>query len=108
MIGITSPKNRKVGSFWGKSVSFFLIEAKFISKLLEKIRQQNGCQEIPRLRLLIMFKNSSFLIIKKTGVLNFKNSKSGHLRFPEFRNVRVSFFTKKRFPDLSREVLDSS
>ena len=32
------------------------------------------------------FKILSFLIIKKSGILNFKNSKNGHLRFPELRN----------------------
>ena len=31
------------------------------------------------------FKILSFLIIKKSGILNFKNSKSGQLRLPGFR-----------------------
>ena len=47
-----------------KSISSFLIDMKFISKLLEKFRRQNLCQEIPRLRLFMIFKNSSFLISK--------------------------------------------
>ena len=52
----------------------FLIETKFTSKCLEKFRRQNECQEIPRLRLLMIFKNSSFLISKKTGTWKFKIS----------------------------------
>ena len=36
-----APTNRKVGSFLGNSVSCFLIETKFIFKLLRKFRRQN-------------------------------------------------------------------
>ena len=74
-----SSKNRK-------SISCFLIDMKFISKLLKKFLRQNQCQEIPHLSLFMFFKNLSFPIIKNTGILNFKKSKSGHLRFPKFRN----------------------
>ena len=41
-----------------------LIGTKFTSKLSKKFRWQNESQEIPRLRLFILFKNSSFIIIK--------------------------------------------
>ena len=100
MIGITSPKNRKIGPFLRKIDSCFLIEMKFISKLFKKFRRQNESQENPRLRLFIIFKNSSFLIIKNPGILNFKNSKIGRLRAKvskiskilSFRCLRKMFF----------------
>ena len=79
VIGITLSGNRKVGSFLSKIDSCFLIEAKFISKLFKKFRRQNESQEIPRLRLFMIFKNSSFLIFKNSGILNFKNSQSGNI-----------------------------
>ena len=60
---VPSLENRKVGSIYHIFVSCFLIETKFVSKLWEKFRRQYECQEIPRLRLFMIFKNSSFLII---------------------------------------------
>ena len=95
VIGITFLENKNVGSIYHISVSCFLIETKFIPKLLEKFRRQNECQEIPRLRLSIIFKNSSFLIIKKSGILNFKNSKSGH-----FVNLKNSSFPISKNPGI--------
>ena len=50
VIVITLPKNRKVGSFYHKIGSCFLIETKFISKIFKKFHRQNKSQEIPRLR----------------------------------------------------------
>ena len=37
------------------------------------------------------FKILSFLIINETGILNFKNSKTGHIRFPKFRFLSFIF-----------------
>ena len=62
LIGITSPKNRKVCPFLRKIDSCFLIEMKFISKLFKKFRRQNESQEIPHLRLFII--SSYYHIIK--------------------------------------------
>ena len=53
MIGIHLPENTEIGSFLHKIDSCFLIETKFIFKLLRKFRRQNWCQEIPRLRLFM-------------------------------------------------------
>ena len=41
---------------------------------------------------------------QKSGILNFKNSKSGHLRFPKFRNFWSSEFFEISFPIFSRDV----
>ena len=57
------------------SVSCFLIETKFIHKLFKKFRWENETQEIPRLRLFMIFKNSSFPIIKISDLQSFKVSK---------------------------------
>ena len=62
VIGITSPENWKVGSFWGNSVSCFLIETKFIFKIFKKFRRENESQEIPHLRFFII--SSYYHIIK--------------------------------------------
>ena len=81
----------------------FLTETQFISKLLEKIRRRNQCQEMPRLRLFMIFKNSSFLIIKISDLQSFKDSKiqrfkdskifkdSRTQRFLGFREDNITF-----------------
>ena len=61
----------------------------------------------PRIFLVFDFHDFqilSFLIIKKSGILNFKNSKSGQLRFPEFRKLWDPDFHRKCFPIFSRDV----
>ena len=104
VIGITLPENAEIGSFLHKIDSCFLIEMKFTSKLFKKFRRRNESQEIPRLRLFIIFKNSSSRISKTSEILNFKNSKSGRLRFPEsgefsnFQILRYEKYFSKMFP----------
>ena len=90
VIGITSPKNRKVGSFLGEKQFMFLIETKFIFKLLEKFRRQNECQEIPRLRLSMIFKNSSFRIIRRIRNSEFLKFKKWTAKVSEISNILKS------------------
>ena len=73
LIGITSPKNRKVGPFLRKMDSCFLIETKFISKLFKKFRRQNESQEIPHLRLFII--SSYYRILKSKNQQKKRNTK---------------------------------
>ena len=103
MIEIHLPENTEVGSLLDKIDSCFLIETKFISKLFKKFRRQNESQEIPRLRLFMIFKNSSFLIIKNQ-ISKFQKFKTGRLRFPKFQNSWDSDFFEKCFPIFSRDV----
>ena len=105
VIGITSPKNRKVGSFLGNSVSCFLIEMKFISKLFKKFRRENESQEILHLRLFIISSYYHIIIIKNPGIQNFQNLKNGRLRFPKFRFFWVSDFHTHIFPCVPRMSL---
>ena len=72
VIEITFLENGKVGSFYHKIDSCFLIETKFISKLFKKFRRQNESQEIPRLRL--------FIILSYYHILKSKNQKNQKTR----------------------------
>ena len=91
LIGITSPKNRKVSPFLRKMDSCFLIETKFISKLFKKFRRQNESQEIPRLRLFIIpsyyhiIKSKKNLVIRYTGL-------SKILRFSDSQISKIHIF----------------
>ena len=58
----------------------------------------NSAGKINGRRFLVFDFSSFHNIIKKSGILNFKNSKSGRLRFPKFRNSWVSDFVEKYFP----------
>ena len=92
MIGITSPKNRKVGSFLLKMDSCFLEETKFISKLLPKFRRQIWCQEIPRLLLFIISSYYHIIIIKNSDlqISKFQKSKSQvHRTFRKFWDSQI-------------------
>ena len=82
----------------------FLIETKFIFKIFKKFRRRNESQEIPRLRLFIILKDSSFLIVKKSDFKISKVQKNGRLRFPKFWNSWVSDFFETNFPICSRDV----
>ena len=109
VIGIILPENRKIDSFLRKMNSCFLIETKFISKLLEKFRRQNECQEIPRLRLFMIFRNSSFLIIQisdlqifESSNFDFLNQEVRYTGLRKFRKCRCSYFHGKDFPIFSQ------
>ena len=95
--GITSAENRKNGSFLRKIDSCFLIETKLICKLLYILLMENQCQDIPRLRLFMIFKNSSFPIIK---ISNLQNSKSSNFEISKIQKSGTQDFSKiLRFSD---------
>ena len=73
-----------------KSIACFLIDMKFISKPFKKFRRQSECQEIPRLRLFMIFKNSTFPIINNSDLQNFKSSNF------EISNLLISKFQKSK------------
>ena len=99
VIGITSPKNRKVGSFSTKMDSCFLIETKFISKLLYIWLVENWCQDIPRLRRFIILENSSFLIIKNQELWISKIQK-WTAKVSGISNCLSFIFPQNRFPQI--------
>ena len=87
MIGITSPKNRKVGSFLGNSVSCFFDR--------NEIHIQDFAEIPPGKLMSGDFSSSTFhpfqefiiFIIKKSGILIFKNSKIGHPEISKFSKI---------------------
>ena len=104
VIGIPLPENRKVGSFLRKNISCFLIETKFISKLFKKFRRQNESQEVPRLRLFMIW---SYYHILKSNKKTEGAQKKNEVRYtglPKILIFRFSDFQNSYIPKIIPHV----
>ena len=84
-----------------------MTETKFISKLFKNFHRRNECQEIPRLRLFMILKNSSCLISKIRDLqisesLNFEISKIAKSGTQDFRKYEIFRFSDIHNPYFSR------